>query len=427
MVNKDEDERGYKYIGYITQTGTSPPKYTFHVDNSSITWPDKFKGRHPLTNPATLCQIGVISRELFYTIAILSMILIIAAVVCGILIFIWRHKNVIKSASWRLCLLMSFGCILGYITVIMFGLDEAYIAENDLKWKYLCNIKVILPVSAIVLTFGPLFAKTYRISKIFNTVLQKTVIPDSHLFIAIFTVYGIEILLFILFVIIGGEYREYNYTDPKTTDDILIQEYTAFGACTLHNNSIGRVIFFAMTLIIILSFAYGLYLAITVINVRLRKFNEAIEIVISIVISSVLMIVTMPLIVFVDAKSQTSTNLRYAALAGSFIISITVSLFSIIVSRLIIICRGKEEEYEKADLKYLTDIGVDLKEQLQRDLKKIEKKLLKTENDDSVAGGSPFAISLRSQTSMQELTTTIGMNSTESLLIMDDKVNNDTT
>ena len=376
-MDEKEDPKGYKIVGYIIQTETSPPKYKFHIDNSSLTWPAKFGNRRPLTEPEKIREVGVISKGLAYTFSILSVILIVITIVFMLLIYMWRNKNIMKSASWRLCLLMCFGCILGYIAIILFGFDEGYVNDHSITWKFLCNFRGFLGISSLILAFGPLFAKTYRISKIFNNkVLKVQAIPDSHLFGAIFIVYGIEVILYILFVVTGGEYREYKTGEIVQTDDVLTEQFMVWGTCSFDNNSIGAPLFFAMCIIITLMFIYGLYLATTVLHVRKRKFNEALEIVVSIVISSSLMIIAVPLIIFIDVESQAGTNLRYVAQVVSILISFTVSLFSIILTRLIIICKGKEEDFEKADLKYLTDITNDLQLQLQKDLNKIQKRLL---------------------------------------------------
>ena len=319
------------------------------------------------------------------------MVLIIAAIIFAILLFIWRNKNVIKSASWRLCVLMCFGCVLGYIAVILFSVDEHSVYRYETKkWKTICNLRGFFSLSGLILTFGALFAKTYRVSKIFNMkILTTKVIPDSFLFVGIFVIYGIEAILYGIFIILGGYERKYYAGDEtfrKNSNDLLTQHRKEWGSCEFVNSSSGAPIWFVIAVIVVLMFMYGLYLATTVLHVRLRKFNEALEIVISIVISAGLMTIAAPLIIFIDVESQAANNLRYATQSLTIIISFTVSLFSIILTRLIIIFKGKEKKFEKQDLKNLNDIHSDLKKQLRQDLKKLETKLFEqgTERNENV-------------------------------------------
>ena len=389
LIDKKEGHKNYKYIGYIIQTQTSPPKYTFHIDNSMIEWPTIFNGKQPRTYPIITTKISVKSSWLVFTLSILSVILIIASIIFGILLVIWRHKDIIKSASWTLCLLMCIGCILGYITVILFGIDEAHISYDERTWKNICNLRVLFGMSSLIFGFGPLFAKTYRISKICDAViLNSEITPDSHLLKAIITFYMIEITLCVIYIFTGGEYREYIYGEVIETNDVLEQQYMIYGTCAYANDSIGQTIFYIISVLIIAMFIYGLYLASKVLKsrVKLSQFNEALEVSVSILISASLIVITAPFIMVIDINSQIGVNLKYAFQAGCIIISFTISLFTIILTRLIIICRGKENEYVKADLKYLSDATTNLERKIRDDLNKIHQALLNRKLSKRLSG-----------------------------------------
>ena len=116
----------------------------------------------PRSEKLTIIDTETINSIVFNSgrISIISMLFIILS---GIVTFIYRKNKIVKAASWRLNLITCIGCILAYISVIIYGIEP-----ND----FLCNARESLVIISFTLVFMPLFAKTYRISAIFNGMLQ---------------------------------------------------------------------------------------------------------------------------------------------------------------------------------------------------------------------------------------------------------------
>ena len=79
------------------------------------------------------------------------------------------------------------GCITAYITVIIYGIPVT---------DKLCNAREWLVAISFTLVFMPLFAKTYRISAIFNNILKlrQTDIKDYHLIMGVLACVFIDII-----------------------------------------------------------------------------------------------------------------------------------------------------------------------------------------------------------------------------------------
>ena len=389
MITKPEEgiQGNLKTVGYVIQTEEQPPKYVFHIDDTALTFPSWFDGRQPRTFPQTIFEVGEISESIIYASIALCCLLSTIAFVFAILLYVWRDRSIIKAASWKLMMLMCIGCIIGYITAVIYGIDERFIPEMSKKqWRTLCNVRPAVMQLALILGFGPLFAKTYRISKIFNmTKLQEQVIPDSYLFIAIFALLGLDTILYIFYLGFSGQKRDYTVGDllEETEDPLEIEKYK-WGTCVYVNPKTGEPLFFSLGVLVVGMFAYGLYLATTVVSVRLRKFNEALEIVVSVILSSCLMAIVAPLVVFVNVRSQSAANLRFGCMAAMCFIAFSAPLFLIVVPKFYVILSGKEKEFEKKDVKNLQDMRSELQKSLKAELKKFEQKLFESVQRPSV-------------------------------------------
>merc|ERR1711933_707879 len=78
------------------------------------------------------------------------------------------------------------------------GLDEREI-DNIKTLNILCNIRVWFLVISFTLIFTPMFAKTYKLSRIFTELLITKSIPGSELLIRVGYALLIDLILLIIF------------------------------------------------------------------------------------------------------------------------------------------------------------------------------------------------------------------------------------
>ncbi len=136
----------------------------------------------PHAKPLTRMPIDMIDKSLFVGITVSSGICILLT---GIHIFLavkYREKEVIKTASWNLNFVMCFGSILGCLCAITFGFDERWFGSDRLDFT--CNFNLWILVLSFTLVYAPMFAKMYRLSKVFSKVFASP--PPFSLFPLLF-------------------------------------------------------------------------------------------------------------------------------------------------------------------------------------------------------------------------------------------------
>ncbi|XP_033106895.1 gamma-aminobutyric acid type B receptor subunit 2-like [Anneissia japonica] len=121
-----------------------------------------------------------ISKKLFILYAVMSSFGIMTAI--GFLLFniIYRNERLIKMSSPNMNNVIIFGCILCYITTVVYGLDSLHLSDSNLR--IMCQVQKWGFAFGFTLSFGAMFSKTWRVYSIFtNKKLQKRVIKDPRL------------------------------------------------------------------------------------------------------------------------------------------------------------------------------------------------------------------------------------------------------
>merc|ERR1712176_563605 len=162
---------------------------TFYIDNNGVDhvnisdarnvfWPQEFyvhdviPPRSQLIRTYKLIQINVI---LFYCICILIGISTVFVVICIVSTLAFRKRYVIKSVSWRLNIFVCIGCLFAYTGIILYEYDNTI-------FDY-CNAEIWLLCIGFTLIFMPLFLKTFRLAKIFQSFEVKTITDYTQEFV----------------------------------------------------------------------------------------------------------------------------------------------------------------------------------------------------------------------------------------------------
>ncbi|CRK94045.1 CLUMA_CG007569, isoform A [Clunio marinus] len=74
----------------------------------------------------------------------------------------------IKLSSYKLSNITAVGCVFVYAAVILLGLDHSTLPSTDTAFPAVCTARVYLLSAGFSLTFGSMFAKTYRVHRIFT-------------------------------------------------------------------------------------------------------------------------------------------------------------------------------------------------------------------------------------------------------------------
>nr|KAG5705058.1 hypothetical protein BaRGS_018788 [Batillaria attramentaria] len=133
-----------------------------------------------------------------------------------------RNVRVIKMSSPRLNNVILLGCMCGYTSILLQdgGGGHGHIG---------CEIKTMLFVLGLSMTFGALFAKTWRVHAIFtNKKLRKKVVSDVQLIAVVGVLMALDLLVLVTWWLVDPRQvkvtRESSYLVQGSVEDVLIKE-----------------------------------------------------------------------------------------------------------------------------------------------------------------------------------------------------------
>ncbi|XP_067038730.1 gamma-aminobutyric acid type B receptor subunit 2-like [Acropora muricata] len=185
------------------------------------------------------------------------------------LIFNIYHQNVryIKMSSPNLNNLIILGCILVYVSGVLFGLDKGVYCTG-------CQVEIWFLAIGFSLGFGAMFSKTWRVHVIFlkcnNN--KRVIIRDHQLFGMVAVLLLIDFIILITWQLVDPlTTRDYNLTLEISPDyDIAIQRFTT--TCTSKHISIWQAIMFGYKGLLLL---FGAYLAWETRKVHIPALNDS--------------------------------------------------------------------------------------------------------------------------------------------------------
>ena len=141
-------------------------------------------------------------------VCIMLILVSVGIILCGVMAVIncyYRKHKVIKASSPYINLLIIIGCAMGFASVVFISIEniDFHLDISPQAYPFLCNIRPWLLSLGYTLAFGALFAKTWRIYKIFKNPWKKNRPLKDHILIAIVGVLvGIDVFILILWLVI---------------------------------------------------------------------------------------------------------------------------------------------------------------------------------------------------------------------------------
>ena len=132
----------------------------------------------------------------------------VGIVLCGVMAVIncyYRKHKVIKASSPYINLLIIIGCAMGFVSVVFISIEniDFHLDISPQAYPFLCNIRPWFLSLGYTLAFGALFAKTWRIYRIFKNPWKKNRPLKDHLLIAIVGILvGIDVFILVLWLVI---------------------------------------------------------------------------------------------------------------------------------------------------------------------------------------------------------------------------------
>lgn len=239
------------------------------------------------------------------TVIILASINVLLCIYSMIVFHINRKNGVIKKSSPFFCQLMLLGLILVDLGLILWSFKPSTTT---------CIVKAWLTIIGIGLIIANLFAKTYRIFKIFTNIRVKTkAITDAYLLKFSLSVVAIEILLLCIYTFPDGlpsPVIELNQSDPThghlecITDDLYY-----------NNTMIGVMIGFNCFIVLLIAIV-----AFMSRNVA-SSYNESKYIGIILYFYVVLVLITLP-IYYTVANAKNVASIQFGVRSFAFLIGV---------------------------------------------------------------------------------------------------------
>ena len=350
-------ENGYvSYFGYFYQDGDN---LTLMVDYDNITWPKYFveRGIEPRSGIKTTERIQDISQHVRTPLYIFCCLSLVITLIYASLTWHYHTNRVLRAASWRINLVMCVGCLFGYISIIIYGVDEHWVNAGP-SFTFLCNFRLWLWILSYTLLFMPLFMKTYRLSRIFSEILEKKHLSDTKLLKGIGICITVDLLLLTIYTSIEPLQRLYIEGELKPIDELQETQYM-YGSCETTNGT--QYIYYALiALWKAIETLFGLYCALSVSRVgrkELTQFDETTQQLLSILFLFIALCVALP----VGALGPSTNPSFYYGVIGVLTLSVgNVTTTLNMLPRLWALVRGNaEEKFSQSADEKLEDMIVD--------------------------------------------------------------------
>ncbi|XP_052864575.1 gamma-aminobutyric acid type B receptor subunit 2 [Anopheles cruzii] len=125
-------------------------------------------GQVPIARRILKLRVDTIDPVAFYTVVVLSLVGIGLSVLFLGLNLRFRKLKAIKLSSPKLSTISVCGCILVYAATILLGLDHSTLPGSSVSFATICMARVYFLSAGFSLAFGSMFAKTFRVYRIFT-------------------------------------------------------------------------------------------------------------------------------------------------------------------------------------------------------------------------------------------------------------------
>ncbi|KAJ7363717.1 hypothetical protein OS493_009880 [Desmophyllum pertusum] len=269
------------------------------------------EGRPPVDRQSERKQLNTISMTVFVFMCSMACLGICLAFMFLCFNIRNRNRRLIKMSSPNLNNVIILGCILSYVSVILFALDGGYLTAD------LCKARAATLCVGFTFVFGSLFSKTWRVHKITRIIsAKKKVIKDLHLFGVIGVLIVIDMIILLNWNFLDPFQKKMKYLSTfNDHDDDNIRHVPYMYMCEVNNIEIWLGLLYSYKGILLL---FGLFLAWETRNVKIPALNDSHHIGMAVYNVVIVCVVGTPVVTFVQDKQ----------FEASFIVTAICILFS---------------------------------------------------------------------------------------------------
>ena len=288
---------------------------------------------------------------------------ILIVFICIALLICYRNTPIIKGGSWRLNIIICFGAFLAYLRVILYCVDEVHLTGYSNVQEILnktCNIRTWMVTICFTLLFIPLFAKTYRLSQIFNGILAHRNISDNKLFMLVLGNLLIDVVILSI-VTWWKPLSRYHIHETPVPIDELQSEQDVYYVCSFEpQNYFGPYYFYVYGIITawkLIQTSWGIHVCCNVsrINVgdgktvfsKLWQLEETGVQIFSLLFTFVAVAVAVP--IFVIGILHEQMALHYLVMVVAMLLIVNVIVWLNVAPRIIaVVCCHKTVKFRRS-------------------------------------------------------------------------------
>ncbi|XP_071094942.1 gamma-aminobutyric acid type B receptor subunit 2-like [Haliotis cracherodii] len=278
-----------------------------------------------------------------------------------------RHARIIKMSSPNLNVLIALGGIFISITCVLFGLDF-FLAENLSAVSRVCQIRGGILLLSTSLVFGPMFAKAWRVHRIFQqAATRRVVIRDKKLFVMTSCLLLLDVTLMGVWQGVDPlQYRAsvmFKHAVEGGSLEITGSDIVHVRSCSSDYSDVWMAGIFTFKTILLL---YGLYLSWQTRNIMLPSMNDAR----SIIVTSLTTVTMATFATSVGMMLQAWPNAVYACVIFAIWLCNMVAMCSVFVPKVILWWKNPDNSNFRVSLKtdHKLANGLQSFEQLEEEL-----------------------------------------------------------
>ncbi len=166
----------------------------------------------------------------------------------------YGHNKILLASSQRLNYIIIVGVFFGYSTIIILSILNSPLAElmSEDVFKVLCLIRIWLLPLSFTFTYGIMFARSWRIYRIFNDPwAQSKLYKDYHLLLMVLVATAIDVVILIPWTIVDP-YQRTIISDPVN--------YAQYTRCSFYSCSSSSIVWLgAISLYKIIFIVIGIF------------------------------------------------------------------------------------------------------------------------------------------------------------------------
>lgn len=201
---------------------------------------------------------------------------VVFAIIILVINFACRNHKVIKASSPNINILIIIGCVLGFFAIPIMSIENLDInaSISPYAYLYICNARPWMLSLSLTLSFGSLFAKTFRVFMVFRNPWKKgRPLKDHRLAAMVFSSLVVDIVVLIVWSV---AFPLELVTVLKPADDGKFVVY-AYKMCLFEDLQNPVLVEFIAVVSIMKGcfFIGGMYLVVRTSNIKVKLFQES--------------------------------------------------------------------------------------------------------------------------------------------------------